>query len=114
MTVFMHDNTLDHKPRVATHLLDNEGIDCLPWPAVSPDMNPIEHAWAHMKYQLTKREKCRNSDLFETLTEMWNELTPNFIFSLTTSMRKRILAVFIEADGGFLLIHFLFLSGTTY
>ena len=42
----------------------------------------------------------RNANhLCEALKEMWNELAPEFISSLTRSMQNRILVVF-ETDGG--------------
>ena len=72
----------------------------LEWPAVSPDLNPIEHVWALLKMQLRKRPTCRNADhLFETLNELWEEISPQYLRSLTHSMRCRITAV-IDSDGG--------------
>lgn len=43
--VFINDNAQPHRTRAVNRYLENEGINRLDWPAVSPDINPIEHAW---------------------------------------------------------------------
>ena len=43
--VFMDSNARPHGARVVTDYLCNESITTLPWPARSPDVNPIEHIW---------------------------------------------------------------------
>jgi transposase len=37
------DNAKCHISRVAMHFLNDNHIRTLPWPALSPDLNPIEH-----------------------------------------------------------------------
>ena len=49
---FMHDNAAVHKGRPAwEHLFANE-VESIPWPANSPDLNPIENVWSMMKYYI--------------------------------------------------------------
>ena len=40
---YMHDNAKPHTARVVNAHLANLGFPVLPWPAKSPDLNPIEH-----------------------------------------------------------------------
>ena len=40
---FMDDNARPHRARIGQHVLQQEAVQTIPWPAMSPDMNPIEH-----------------------------------------------------------------------
>ena len=50
--IFMDDNARPHRARAVMDFLDREGITTLPWPARSPDLNPIESMLIYMKSQL--------------------------------------------------------------
>ena len=41
--IVMHDNARPHVARIYRQFLNKNNVNVLPWPAVSPDMNPIEH-----------------------------------------------------------------------
>jgi transposase len=41
----MDDNARPHKAQIVQHFLQQEAVQTIPWPAMSPDMNPIEHVY---------------------------------------------------------------------
>ena len=43
--VFMDDNARPHRSRAVTAYLQSKAMTSLPWPAMSLDFNPMEHAW---------------------------------------------------------------------
>ena len=45
---FQQDNARPHVARVVRDYLTQLNVDVLPWPAVSPDLSPIEHVWDEM------------------------------------------------------------------
>ena len=39
--MFMDDNARPHRARIVQHFLQQEAVQTIPWPAMSPDMNPV-------------------------------------------------------------------------
>ena len=101
--IFQQDNDPKHtslavKDRLAQHGAEGTLIN-LPWPAQSPDLNPIEHVWGHLDRR-TKDRKCRNlEELMVELRRGWEELPEDYLKKLVHSMPRRIQKV-LEAKGG--------------
>ncbi len=70
------------------------------WPANSPDMNPIEHLWTHVKNQLKKYDSPPSGvlELWERVEETWNAIPVEVCQNLIESMPRRLEAV-IKAKG---------------
>ena len=51
--MFMDDNARPHRARIVQHLLQQEAVQTIAWPAMSPDLNPIEHVWDIMAEKIT-------------------------------------------------------------
>lgn len=100
-TVFQHDNARPHIARLTRDFLNHHNVHVLPWPACSPDMNPIEHLWDHLDRQIRRRHQPPDNrqDLVRALRAEWQRIPPNVIRRLTSSMRRRVTAC-IDAHGG--------------
>lgn len=75
---FQQDNDPKHTSRKAKEFFENEGINWWRTPAESPDLNPIERVWSHMKYYLAYTIKPSNKqELVEGIKRFWRtKLTP--------------------------------------
>ncbi|GFV95456.1 histone-lysine N-methyltransferase SETMAR [Trichonephila clavipes] len=74
--VFMDDNATWHRTLAVQDCLDSEGIQCLVWPARSPDLNPIENVWDALGRQVAGRNyhPTNKNTLIRALTEEWDKL----------------------------------------
>ena len=63
--ILMHDYARPHVARICRQFLNRNNVKALPWPAVSPDMNPIEHIWEHLGRKVQARGNVY------TILEIW-------------------------------------------
>lgn len=69
---FQQDNDPKHTSRCAKQFFENNNIDWWRTPAESPDLNPIERVWSHLKQFLTHTYKPTNKDqLVRGIKEFW-------------------------------------------
>jgi transposase len=99
--IFQDDNAPIHTARRTVAWKERHlGDGRLPWPAQSPDLNPIEHLWDVLDRRVRLRNpKPKNkSELFDALQEEWQRLEPATYAKLVQSMPRRVDAV-IRANG---------------
>jgi transposase len=54
--VYMDDNARRNRSRAVTAYLQSEAVTSVPWPAMCPDLNPIEHIWDMLGRRIQARE----------------------------------------------------------
>lgn len=101
--IFMDDNARPHRARAVLDFLNQEGITTLPWPARSPDLNPIEHVWDYLGIRVRQRDPPVQNlhELEQALHEEWQRLPQRKIQRLVQGMRRRVEAV-IQAVGEYI------------
>ena len=69
------NNARPHVAKVCRHFLNRNNVNVLPWPVVSPGMNPIEHIWEYLGRKVRARGNVHNlRDLENALIQEWNNI----------------------------------------
>ena len=59
--IFQQDNAPCHRARATKIWFENNNIDCMNWPPLSPDLNPVENLWADMSRIIYREGKQYNN-----------------------------------------------------
>jgi transposase len=99
--IFQEDNAPIHTARIAKRWKEDNNITSLPWPAQSPDLNPIENLWDELDRKVRKHKPLpkNRDDLWQILQDEWLKLDESMYKNLVDSMPRRVAAV-IENKGG--------------
>uniref|UniRef100_A0A158P4H4 Tc1-like transposase DDE domain-containing protein n=1 Tax=Tetranychus urticae TaxID=32264 RepID=A0A158P4H4_TETUR len=98
----MQDNAPIHRSKSTKDWLEVNEVKILPWPALSPDLNPIENLWGWMTRQVCYgqgRQFRSIPELKTAIVETWSNVPSELRESLIGSMKNRMLKV-IQAKGG--------------
>ena len=92
--ILMHDNSRPHVARICRQFLNRNNVNVLPWPAVSPDMNPIEHIWDYLGRKVRARGNIHNlRDVENALIKEWNNIPNVVIRRYVRSVRGRLTSI---------------------
>lgn len=99
--VFQDDNARPHRAGLVNEYLEEVGIERLDWPALSPDMNAIEHAWDQLKRAVRSRRNPPRTvgDLRVAAVEEWENLEQQSLNNLVNSMPRRVRALRLARGG---------------
>ena len=99
--ILQQDNDCPHIANVVPAKLQRAQTDTLPWPANSPDMAPIEHAWDELQYIVDHLPRAPTTlQEFElVLVQEWQNILQAFFTRDVGSVRRRCQAC-IDANSG--------------
>ena len=99
---FIAANARLHVVRANMDFLHQNNVDLLPWPALSPDLSPIEHFWDQLDRQVRRRAQQLETldQLRIALEDEWQRIHMASINRLIVSMHRRCPAV-IDNRGSF-------------
>jgi hypothetical protein len=103
--IFQQDNARPHTAKATKAWLAKHKIELLPWPANSPDMNPIEHMWWKIKSIIRAKPIASNvKELWKLCLEAidwcWSPEGVEYAHKLVDSMPERVAAL-VRARGGY-------------
>lgn len=95
---FQQDNAPCHRSMSTMEWIEEKGLDLLPWPAHSPDLNPIENLWGLLarKVYAGGRQFSTVQALKDQIVKSWDEIELKDLQKLISSMPNRIYEVILN------------------
>ncbi len=96
------DGAPAHTALLTRNVLARNNVDILDFPALSPDMAPIEHVWDELKRRVYARPNPPSTipELRNAVVHEWENIPQQFIANIITSMRRRCQAL-MRSRGGY-------------
>ena len=93
--IFQQDNAPPHVARTTLELFAAESVRLLPWPPMSPDLNPVENIWAIISARLYKDGKSYGSEaeLDDGLCRVIRGIEDTVCWNIVHSIPWRVAAV---------------------
>jgi len=98
--ILQEDNDPKHTSKLAKQWRAKNNIQRLPWPAQSPDQNPIENVWHVLKIRVANENPNNLKQLAKVVKKQWATLSVEYASKLIDSMDNCLQAV-IESHGDY-------------
>ena len=89
--IYQQDGATPHTAGVTNLFLAQNNVRVLPWTALSPDMNPIEHVWDILGRAIKAMNPAPRTvqELEAALIDKWENIPQRDLRTLCLSMRRR-------------------------
>ncbi len=100
---FQQDNAPCHKAQIISDwfLEHDNKFTLLKWPPQSPDLNPIEHLWGVVEWEIRMMDVQTTNvqPLLDAIMSIWTKISDKYFQHLVESIPRRMKAV-LKAKGG--------------
>jgi transposase len=89
--MFQQDNVRAHTARATRDFLQQNNVNVRNWPALSPDLNPIEHLWDEIQRRLNEEQPSPTTaaELSVSFQRVWAGIPIAFLNRLVNYVSKR-------------------------
>jgi hypothetical protein len=97
--VFQQDNASIHDANYTHQWMLDNGIQVLPWPSCSPDLNPMENAWGILVRAVYSdgRQYESVAQLKAAIERAWSDMDILVLQKMILKMRKRLVKVVAQS-----------------
>ncbi len=99
--LFIDYNSRPHRAKLVNERLESEAIERIPWPAMSPDLNPIENLWNYLRRDIVRRHPDPRDIIALKTTSLgeWRLIPQTVINNVIASMKTRYdMHVWVKGD----------------
>jgi hypothetical protein len=93
--IFQQDNASPHTAALTNAWFQDQYIDVLTWPALSPDINPIGNVWGYLTHAVYAggRQFYSTNELKKAVQKVWDDMPDSYLLTLVESMPNRVEAL---------------------